>query len=112
MKKIEAIIKPFKLDDVKAGLGAIGATGLTISEVSGSRLQEPRDDLYRGVGGPPDSAPKVKIEIITGDDQAAQVATVIARTALGEHDGEDTITIMPVDEVVRVRTGERGEAAV
>jgi nitrogen regulatory protein PII len=112
MKKIEAVIKPFKLDDVKAGLGAIDAAGLTVSEVKGCGLQGPRDDLYRTATGPQDSSPKVKVEIITDDDKATQVASVIARAARTGRDGDGTITILPVDEVVRVRTGERGDAAV
>jgi len=112
MKKIEAIIKPFKLDDVKAGLGAIDTTGLTVSEVKGCGLQGLRDDLYHAANGAQDSAPKVKVEIITDDDKAALVASVIERAARTGRDGDGMITIQSVDDVVRVRTGERGAAAV
>ena len=112
MKKIEAIIKPFKLDDVKASLGAIDTTGLTVTEVSGCGLQGLCDDLYRSSSGAQDSAPKVKLEVITEDDKAGQVASAIERAARTGREGDGTITILPVDEVVRVRTGERGVAAV
>jgi nitrogen regulatory protein P-II 1 len=112
MKKIEAIIKPFKLDDVKASLGSIDATGLTVTEVQGCGLQRLADDVYRISNGAQDSAPKVKVEIITEDDKAALVASTIERAAHTGREGDGTITILPVDDVVRVRTGERGGIAV
>ena len=111
MKKIEAIIKPFKLDDVKASLGAIDATGLTVVEVEGCGLQPGNHDHYRSMGAP-NSSPKVKLEIITEDDKASQVASAIERAAHTGRAGDGTITILQVDDVIRIRTGEHGDAAV
>jgi len=113
VKKIEAVIKPFKLDDVQAGLGALEATGLTVVEVSSCGL-----GLGAGGDGAHDAriatvgAPKVKLEIIVEDERAVLVAEAIERAAHTGRDGDGTITILRVDEAVRIRTGERGDAAI
>lgn len=111
MKKIEALIRPFELERVKASLGAIEAAGLTIVEVQRCGLRRGAPDRYRSGNGDADSAPKVKIEIITGDDEALHVARTIACVAdVGPSDA--SLAILQVDDVVRIRTGERGGAAV
>jgi nitrogen regulatory protein P-II 1 len=112
MKKIEAIIQPCKLDDVKLSLGALDTTGLTVAEVKGCGLQNGHPDRYRSVGAAEDSSPKVKIEIITDDDKAMQVANAIERAAHTGRHGDGLITIIQVDDAVRIRTGERGPAAI
>lgn len=111
MKKIEALIKPFELERVKASLGAIEAAGLTVVEVQLCGLRTGQPDRYRSGNGDADAAPKVKIEIITGDDDALRVASTIARAADVER-GEASLTILQVDDAVRIRTGERGHAAI
>ena len=112
MKKIEAIIRPFKLDEVKASLGVLLVAGITIGEVQECGLGSAPPDRYRTASGPSDSAPKVKLEIITEDDKAVQVASAIERVACTGRGGDGTITILSVDDAVRIRTGERGTAAV
>jgi len=111
MKKIEALIKPFELERVKASLGAIEAAGLTVVEVQRCGLRTGPPDRYRTGNGDGDSAPKVKIEIITGDEEALRVARTIARvTDVGCSDA--SLAILQVDDAVRIRTGERGGAAI
>jgi len=112
MKKIEAIIKPFKLDDVKASLVALDTTGLTVAEVKGCGLQNGHFDRYSSASAAQDSSPKLKIEIITDDGKAMQVATAIERAAHTGRNGDGMITILQVDDAVRIRTGERGDAAI
>jgi nitrogen regulatory protein P-II 1 len=112
MKKIEAVIKPFELDVVKASLGSIEAAGLTVVEVLRCGLHDGPHDRYRSGRGDGDSSPKVKLEIITDDDQAPRVASTIARAAGDGRGGEASITILHVDDAVRIRTGERGGAAI
>jgi nitrogen regulatory protein P-II 1 len=110
MKKIEAIIKPFKLDEVKASLGAVDATGLTIAEVTNCGLQP--GVAYRSLTSTPDTDPKVKIEVIIDDARAELVAQAIERAARTGRDSDGTIAILHVDEAVRIRTGERGASAI
>ncbi len=112
MKKIEAIIKPFKLDEVKEALAKAGVQGLTVVEVKGFGRQKGHTELYRGAEYVVDFLPKVKIEIVLDDAKAAQVAEVIEKAARTGKIGDGKIFVFPVDEVVRIRTGERGGNAV
>ena len=112
MKKIEAIIKPFKLDDVKESLNEIGIQGMTISEVKGYGRQKGHKEIYRGAEYVVDFVPKIKIEIIVGKDRAEEVVKTICKAANTEKIGDGKIFVLPVDEVVRVRTGERGVEAL
>jgi nitrogen regulatory protein P-II 1 len=112
MKKIEAIIKPFKLDEVKEALAKAGVQGLTVSEVKGFGRQKGHTELYRGAEYVVDFLPKVKIEVLLDDSQAAEVVEVITNAARTGRIGDGKIFVLPVDEVVRIRTGERGSAAV
>ena len=112
MKKVEAIIKPFKLDEVKEALSAIGVQGITVSEVKGFGRQKGHTELYRGAEYVVDFLPKVKIEMLVDDVKAAQVVEVIKDAARTGRIGDGKIFVLPVDEVVRIRTGERGTAAI
>jgi len=112
MKKVEAIIKPFKLDDVKEALNEIGIQGMTISEVKGYGRQKGHKEIYRGAEYVVDFIPKVKIEIVVGDDRAAKVVETIQKAANTGKIGDGKIFVLPVDDAVRVRTGERGESAI
>jgi nitrogen regulatory protein P-II 1 len=112
MKKVEAIIKPFKLDEVKEALSTIGIQGLTVSEVKGFGRQKGHTELYRGAEYVVDFLPKVKLEIIVRDDQVTQVVETIEKTAKTGRIGDGKIFVCSVDEVVRIRTGERGGDAV
>ena len=112
MKKIEAIIKPFKLDEVKEGLAKVGVQGITVSEVKGFGRQKGHTELYRGAEYVVDFLPKVKLEIIVTDDQVANVVTAIENTAKTGRIGDGKVFVSPVESVVRIRTGERGEDAV
>ena len=112
MKKIEAIIKPFRLDEVKAGLAAIGIEGLTMSEVSGFGRQKGRNELYRGAEYRVDFLPKVKLEIVVDDHHVERVVTAIERAARTGRIGDGKIFVLPLGDVVRIRTGERGSGAV
>jgi len=112
MKKVEAIIKPFKLDEVKEGLSSIGVQGLTVSEVKGFGRQKGHTELYRGAEYVVDFLPKVKLEIIVRDEQVNDVVESIEKTAKTGRIGDGKIFVTPVDEVVRIRTGERGGSAV
>jgi len=112
MKKIEAIIKPFKLDEVKEALSKAGVHGLTITEVKGFGRQKGHTELYRGAEYVVDFLPKVKIEILVDDDKAAEVTDSIIAAARTGRIGDGKIFIMPLDEVVRIRTGERGSDAI
>jgi len=112
MKKVEAIVKPFKLDEVKEGLSAIGIKGMTVSEVKGFGRQKGHTELYRGAEYVVDFLPKVKIEIIVTDDKVAQVVETIEKAARTGRIGDGKIFVSPVDEIVRIRTGERGADAV
>ena len=112
MKKIEAIIKPFKLDEVKEALNEIGIQGITVSEVKGFGRQKGHTELYRGAEYVVDFIPKIKMEIIVSDELAHKVVEVIAGAAKTGRIGDGKIFVTPVDEVVRIRTGERGEDAL
>ena len=112
MKKVEAIIKPFKLDDVKEALGAVGAGGLTVSEVRGFGRQKGHTELYRGAEYVVDFLPKVKLELVVPDDQAEKVVTALAEAARTDRIGDGKIFVSPVEEAVRIRTGDRGDAAI
>ena len=112
MKKVEAIIKPFKLDEVKEALSSIGVQGLTVSEVKGFGRQKGHTELYRGAEYVVDFLPKVKLEIIVADDLATQVVETIERAARTGRIGDGKIFVMPMEEVVRIRTGERGPNAI
>jgi len=112
MKKIEAIIKPFKLDEVREALSDIGVTGLTVTEVKGFGRQKGHTELYRGAEYVVDFLPKVKIEIVVADsliDRAMEAIITAARTG---KIGDGKIFVSPVEQVVRIRTGESGEAAI
>jgi nitrogen regulatory protein P-II 1 len=111
MKKIEAIIKPFKLEDVKDELNKIGIKGITVSEVKGFGRQKGHTELYRGAEYIVDFLPKVKLEIIVDNSLVEQVVEVIEETARTGKIGDGKIFVTPVDEVIRIRTGERGPRA-
>jgi len=112
MRKVEAIIKPFKLDEVKESLNDIGIQGITVSEVKGFGRQKGHTELYRGAEYVVDFIPKIKMEIIVSDDQVAQVVDAIEESAKTGRIGDGKIFVTPIDEVVRIRTGERGEDAL
>ena len=112
MKKIEAIIKPFKLDEVKDALNAIGVQGITVAEVMGFGRQKGHTELYRGAEYVVDFLPKVKIEIIAADNLVSKIIETIETSAKTGRIGDGKIFILPVEEVIRIRTGERGEAAI
>ena len=112
MKKVEAIIKPFKLDEVKEALSSIGVQGLTLSEVKGFGRQKGHTELYRQTEYVVDFLPKMKLEIIVSDEIAPQVISTIERAARSGRIGDGKIFVVPVEEVVRIRTGERGTNAI
>jgi len=112
MKKIEAIIKPFKLDEVKNALAEIGIQGLTISEVKGFGRQKRHTELYRGAEYTIDFLPKVKVEVVVADSKSEQVVETIQAAAKTGRIGDGKIFIIPCEEAVRIRTGERGEEAI
>ena len=112
MKKIEAIIKPFKLDDVKEALNAIGIKGMTISEVKGYGRQKGHKEIYRGAEYIVDFIPKTKLEIIVDSHQVDEIIETICKAAKTGKIGDGKIFVLPVDEVIRVRTGEKGVEAI
>lgn len=112
MKKIEAIIKPFKLDEVKEALSEVGVNGMTVSEVKGFGRQKGHTELYRGAEYVVDFLPKVKIELLVDDGRAAATAEAIQRSAKTGRIGDGKIFITGVDDVIRIRTGEHGADAV
>ena len=112
MKKIEAIIKPFKLDEVKEALADVGVLGLTVTEVKGFGRQKGHTELYRGAEYVVDFLPKVKIEVVLADEVVAKALDAIERSAKTGRIGDGKIFVSTVDEVVRIRTGERGEPAL
>lgn len=112
MKKIEAIIKPFKLDEVKEALSEVGIQGITVSEVKGFGRQKGHTELYRGAEYVVDFLPKIKLEIIVTDDMVTKVVETIEAVAKTGRIGDGKIFVLPVEEVVRIRTGERGAAAI
>jgi nitrogen regulatory protein P-II 1 len=112
MKKIEAIIKPFKLDEVKDALNEIGIQGMTVTEVKGFGRQKGHTELYRGAEYIVDFIPKIKLEIVTSDNLASKVISAIEQVAKTGKIGDGKIFVYTVDEAIRIRTGERGETAV
>jgi len=112
MRKVEAIIKPFKLDEVKEALNEIGIQGITVSEVKGFGRQKGHTELYRGAEYVVDFIPKIKMEIIVADDIVTQVVDAIAGAAKTGRIGDGKIFVTPIDEIIRIRTGERGEDAI
>ncbi|HEX9019646.1 MAG TPA: P-II family nitrogen regulator [Nitrospirota bacterium] len=112
MKKIEAVIKPFKLDEVKDALNAIGVQGITVTEVKGFGRQKGHTELYRGAEYVVDFLPKVKLEIIAADTLVPKIIETIETAAKTGRIGDGKIFVTAVEEVIRIRTGERGEAAI
>ncbi len=112
MKKIEAIIKPHKLDDVQEALAQVGVQGMTVSEVRGFGRQKGHTELYRGAEYTVTFMPKVKIEVLTTDAKAAEVVEAMKTAAHTGQIGDGKIFVVPVEEALRIRTGERGEEAI
>jgi nitrogen regulatory protein P-II 1 len=112
MKKIEAIIKPFKLDDVKDGLSSIGVKGLTVSEVKGFGRQRGHKEVYRGAEYQVDFVSKIKIEVVVESDMLSDAVKVIQDKAKTGQIGDGKIFIIPVEEAIRIRTGETGDEAI
>ena len=112
MKKIEAVIKPFKLDEVKTALSQVGVQGLTVSEVRGFGRQKGHKEQYRGTEYTVDLVPKVKIEVVVADNAAPAVVEAIARAARTGEIGDGKIFVYSLEGVTRIRTGEKGEAAI
>ena len=112
MKKIEAIIKPFKLDEVKEALAKEGVQGMTVSEVKGFGRQKGHTELYRGAEYVVDFLPKIKIELLLEDERARRASELIESIARTGRIGDGKIFILPVDDVIRIRTGERGDSAL
>jgi len=112
MKKIEAIIKPFKLDDVREALSGIGVTGMTVSEVKGFGRQKGHTELYRGAEYVVDFLPKLKLDIVVSDGQLDECIDAISGAARTGKIGDGKIFVYPVEQVVRIRTGEQGDEAV
>ena len=112
MKKIEAVIKPFKLDDVKEALNEIGIQGMTISDVKGYGRQKGHKEIYRGAEYVVDFIPKIKVEIVVTNEQADKVVEQIRKAAYTGKIGDGKIFVLPVEEALRVRTGEKGTDAL
>ena len=112
MKKIEAVIKPFKLDEVREALSEVGVSGLTVTEVKGFGRQKGHTELYRGAEYVVDFLPKVKVEVIVGDAIVEQAIEAIVKAARTGKIGDGKIFVTGVEQVVRIRTGESGEAAI
>ncbi|MDY0012861.1 MAG: P-II family nitrogen regulator [Rhodocyclaceae bacterium] len=112
MKKIEAVIKPFKLDEVREALSEVGITGLTVSEVKGFGRQKGHTELYRGAEYVVDFLPKIKVEVVVGDSMVDQAIEAVIKAARTGKIGDGKIFVMPVEQVVRIRTGETDESAI
>lgn len=112
MRKIEAIIKPFKLDDVKEALNDIGIHGMTVSEVKGYGRQKGHKEVYRGAEYAVDFVPKIKVEIVLERDQVENVVSAIQKSAFTGKIGDGKIFILPLEDAIRIRTGERGKEAI
>ena len=112
MKKIEAVIKPFKLDEVREALSALGVNGLTVTEVKGFGRQKGHTELYRGAEYVVDLLPKMKLEVVLPDDRVEQAIEAILNSARTGKIGDGKIFVFDVNQVVRIRTGETGESAV
>ncbi len=112
MQKVEAIIKPFKLEEVKDALNAVGILGITVSEVKGFGRQKGHTELYRGAEYVVDFLPKVKVEVVVADDAVSKVTDAIEAAANTGRIGDGKIFVTPVTEAIRIRTGERGNEAI
>ena len=112
MKMVEAIVKPFKLDEVKEGLMKVGIQGMTVEEVRGFGRQKGHTELYRGAEYTVDFLPKVKIQILVPDDRAGKVVDIVTDAARTGKIGDGKIFVSTVEEVIRIRTGEKGEDAI
>ncbi len=112
MKKIEAIIKPFKLDEVKEALNKIGITGMTVTEVKGYGRQQGHSELYRGAEYVVDFLPKMKVEVVVGADKAQEVVDTIVEAARTGKIGDGKVFVMDIKKVIRIRTGEEDEEAI
>ncbi|MBR6876775.1 MAG: P-II family nitrogen regulator [Neisseriaceae bacterium] len=112
MKKIEAIIKPFKLDAVRDALSDIGITGMTVSEVKGFGRQKGHTEIYRDAEYAVDFLPKVKVEIVLSDEQVERAVEIIVESARSGKIGDGKIFVLPVEEVIRIRTGELNDSAI
>ena len=112
MKKVEAIIKPFKLDDVKDALHDAGVSGITVSEVKGFGRQKGHTELYRGAEYVVDFLPKVKVEVVVDDDQVDRVCEAIEVAARTGRIGDGKIFVVPIEQAIRIRTGDRGPDAI
>jgi nitrogen regulatory protein P-II 1 len=112
MKKIEAVIKPFKLDDVKDRLREIGVQGMTVSEVKGFGRTGGKREVYRGSAYVVDFVPKVRVQIVAKDDMVKDIVEALTAVARTGHIGDGKIFVSPIEEVIRIRTGERGEEAL
>src|SRR5512147_2628695 len=111
MKKVEAVIKPFKLDEVKDGLNAMGVQGMTITEVKGFGRQKGHVELYRGAEYDIAFIPKIKLEVVLADSLVEKAASIIEDKAKTGKIGDGKIFVFPLEEVIRIRTGEKGESA-
>ena len=112
MKKVEAIVKPFKLDEVKDALAEVGIQGMTVTEVKGFGRTGGKKEVYRGSAYVVDFVPKVKIEVVVPDGLAHQVLEAVEKSAKTGRIGDGKIFVVPIEEAVRIRTGERGEEAI
>ena len=112
MKKIEAIIKPFKMEDVKEALAEIGIEGMTVTEVKGFGRQKGHTEIYRGSEYTVDFLPKVKLEIVVNDERVTKAVEVIVHSAKTGKIGDGKVFVLPVENAIRIRTEERGDAAI
>jgi len=112
MKKVEAIVKPFKLEEAKEALAAVGIQGLTVIEVKGFGRQKGHKELYRGAEYVVEFLPKVKLEVVVTDDKVEQVVEAIVKAASTGRIGDGKIFVSPIEDAVRIRTGESGEIAI
>ena len=112
MKKVEAIIKPFKLDDVKEALTGIGVIGMTVSEVRGFGRQKGHTEMYRGTEYSVDFVPKIKVEVVVANEETQKVIDTIMKSAQTGQIGDGKIFVISLDETIRIRTGETGEEAI
>lgn len=112
MKKIEAIIKPFKMEDVKEALAEIGIEGMTVTEVKGFGRQKGHTEIYRGSEYTVDFLPKVKLEIVVSDERVTKAVEVIVHSAKTGKIGDGKVFVLPVEDAIRIRTEERGDAAI
>lgn len=112
MKKVEAVIKPFKLEEVKEALNSLGIQGMTVSEVKGFGRQKGHTELYRGAEYIVDFLPKVKIEVVVKNELLEKVLEAVSKAAKTGRIGDGKIFVLPVEEAIRIRTGDRGDAAL